>query len=107
MIEELKLEDETIDNILIITKALSTPTRYKILKILSEEEKDISELAKDLKLTEANISAQVKHLDKAGLISCRYEPGEHGVRKLCRTKVSSIIIKFPNNNMVDTVRIDN
>lgn len=107
MINDLLLSDDSIEDVLVVTKALSTPTRYKILKLLASEERDISEIAERLELTEANISAQVKHLEKANLVSSRYEPGEHGVRKLCRTSVNSVTIKFSNNNRVEKVKIEN
>jgi predicted transcriptional regulator len=70
------------ENLISIAKAISSPTRVTILKLLNQRPMDVSELAKALKQTEANISAQIKLLDQAGLITCRYEPGDHGVRKI-------------------------
>ena len=53
---------------------------------------DISSIAKRMKQTEANTSAQIKHLEKTGILESRYEPGAHGVRKVCKTKVRRIIL---------------
>ena len=75
----LNLDEESLK---LIAKAISSPTRLTILKLLNEKPMDVSELAKALQQTEANISAQIKILDQAGLVSCRYEPGDHGVRKI-------------------------
>jgi predicted transcriptional regulator len=75
-----------------ITKALKSPTRQKILSILRDTPLDVSRIAKRLSQTEANISAQVQLLQKAGLVSCRYEAGDHGVRKICEVVVDKIII---------------
>ncbi len=85
----LKNDDEQIIS---VSKAIASKTRWKILKILLDRELDISRLAEAMEQTEANVSAQVKHLEKAKLVTCRYEPGEHGVRKICRTNVDRIEI---------------
>jgi len=78
-----------------IFKALASKTRRTILSLLKNGEKlDISRIAQHLKQTEANISAQIKILEKAGLILSRYEPGERGVRKICEPACEKLIIKF-------------
>ena len=87
----LSLKDDE-ERIIKVSKAIASKTRWKILKILLTKELDISRLAEAMEQTEANVSAQVKHLEQAQLVICRYEPGEHGVRKICRTNVDSIDI---------------
>ena len=78
-----------------IFKALASETRWKILNLLKNGEKlDISRIAEALKQTEANISAQIKILEKAGLVISRYEPGERGVRKICEPACEKLIIKI-------------
>ncbi|MHA1339645.1 MAG: ArsR/SmtB family transcription factor [Promethearchaeota archaeon] len=77
-----------------ITSALKSPTRQKILQIVKKSPMDVSELAKELNQTEANISAQIKNLEKVGLIKCSYKPGGHGVRKICEAVVDKIIIEL-------------
>lgn len=63
-------------------KALASKTRITILKVIDEHPGiDISRLAEALGQTQANISAQVFILDKAGLLKFDYVPGEHGVSK--------------------------
>ncbi|MCG3222920.1 MAG: ArsR/SmtB family transcription factor [Candidatus Heimdallarchaeaceae archaeon] len=92
MTEILELSDE--ENIIKLAKALSSPTRYKIVKLLLDKEMDISSIAKRMKQTEANTSAQIKYLEKAGVLDSRYEPGAHGVRKVCKTRVNKIILNI-------------
>ena len=92
--KEIKLLDHQKEEIITVAKAISSNTRFMILKILANEELDISRLADRLEQTEANVSAQVKQLEKANLISSRYEPGEHGVRKICRTAIKRISIQI-------------
>jgi len=83
-------------NVQVIGKALSSKTRWAILKLVSEKEMDVSRIAENLGQTEANISAQIKILEKAGLISSHYEPGEHGVRKICKPACKKLTIQiFP------------
>ncbi|MHA1245881.1 MAG: ArsR/SmtB family transcription factor [Candidatus Thorarchaeota archaeon] len=81
--------DEAIQR---IGRALSSGTRLKILRLLLESEKDVTRVARHLGGTEANASAQIKILYEAGLLECRYEPGQHGLKKISRTKVKRIII---------------
>ena len=79
-----------------IAKALSSPTRLKILRYLSEGPLDISAIAKKLDQTEANSSAQLAILQKSGLVISRYEPGNHGVRKICELRYNNIEIDLVN-----------
>ncbi len=55
---------------------------------------DVSNIASNLDMTEANISAQIKKLEEAGLITCDYASGEHGVRKISKLKYDRVLIKF-------------
>ncbi|MHA1720909.1 MAG: ArsR/SmtB family transcription factor [Promethearchaeota archaeon] len=82
------------DELVKISKALSSPTRQLILKFLSNGPLDISAIAKKLNQTEANSSAQLAILQKAGLVDSRYEPGNHGVRKICELRYNSIEINL-------------
>ncbi|MFX0074315.1 MAG: ArsR/SmtB family transcription factor [Candidatus Hermodarchaeota archaeon] len=79
-----------------VAKALTSPTRRLILSIIqkSDEGMDVSNIASILKMTEANISAQIKNLQEAGLIYCNYCSGNHGVRKISKVKYDKIIINF-------------
>jgi len=87
--ERFEVPDEDVPH---VAKALSSKTRWKILSLLRDKSMDVSRIAKALKQTEANISAQVKILEQAGLIKSHYEPGEHGVRKVCEPAVKQVII---------------
>ncbi|NHJ04478.1 MAG: ArsR family transcriptional regulator [Candidatus Heimdallarchaeota archaeon] len=89
--ETLDVNDERIT---IVAKALSSKTRIDILKMTSEKDIDVSRIAALLNQTEANISAQIKILEQAGLLISRYEPGMHGVRKICSTKIDTVIFKL-------------
>ncbi len=77
-----------------LAAALKSKTRREIIKILRKEALDVSRLAKRLNQTEANISAQIQQLQKVGLVKSRYEPGDHGVRKICEVHIDRIIIEL-------------
>jgi len=85
---------ESDDQVEKIVKALSSRTRRKILHYIQEEPMDVSSIASNLNMTEANISAQIKKLEEADLIICDYTSGAHGVRKLSKIKFHKLTIKF-------------
>ncbi len=85
---------ESDEEIELILKALSSKTRRNILKQIQSEPMDVSKIAADLKMTEANISAQIKKLEEANLIICDYNSGKHGVRKISQIKFNQLLLKF-------------
>jgi len=86
------LEINNDEEILRIGRALSSGTRLKILRLLLDGEKDVTRVATHLGGTEANASAQIKILYEAGLLDYRYEPGQHGLKKISKTKIKRIVI---------------
>jgi len=93
-IESIKINsDEEIEQ---IVKALSSQTRRNILRQIQTEIDglDVSRIAAKLGMTEANISAQIKKLEKAGLIKCDYSSGQHGIRKISTLKYDKLTIAF-------------
>jgi len=88
--------NESNDRFEKVVKALSSVTRRRILYHIqnSNDGMDVSNIASSLKMTEANISAQIKKLQEAGLIFCEYCSGNHGVRKISKVKFSRIIINL-------------
>jgi predicted transcriptional regulator len=51
----------------------------------------VDELAKDINQSKANTSAQIRILEKAGLVKTIYKPGVRGVKKICTSNVREII----------------
>ncbi|MHA1146250.1 MAG: ArsR/SmtB family transcription factor [Candidatus Helarchaeota archaeon] len=66
-------------------QALSNPTRLKILQLCRRKRCFIREIARELGHTEANISAQVKRLERVGMLDVELEAATHGIRKYVRT----------------------
>ncbi len=94
--ERRSLVNDSNDQIEKVAKALSSATRRLILLQIqsSNEGMDVSNIASILNMTEANISAQIKKLQEAGLIYCNYCSGNHGVRKISKLKFDRIIINL-------------
>ena len=92
MSDTIKISEK--NEIKALAKALSSDTRYKIAVLLKDKELPITKIADELGQTEANISAQIKFLEKAKIVECRYEPGDHGVRKICKTEKRIVVINL-------------
>ena len=105
--KNLYLDGTNLEEIIKITKLLGSMTRYKIIQQLAKGEIDISTLADILGQTEANVSAQVKRLEKAEILKCKYMPGVHGVRKVCRTIIANLSIKLVPDEVVQKAREQN
>lgn len=84
----------------IFAQALSSPTRLKIIYYLSlHGEAGISELARNLNTTKANISMQVKKLEELELVSIiNLKKAKNKTRKIVKLNVDRIIFTFPRNN---------
>jgi predicted transcriptional regulator len=96
-LDQVSEEDTPVCNdaqLELIFKALSSKTRRDILREIQNEPKDVSDIAGILDMTEANISAQIKKLEKANLITCEYSSGMHGVRKISQIKYKKIHLTF-------------
>ena len=102
--EKVSISISTDDRFELIMKALSSKTRRDIIREIKKHEDglDVSELAnllnspikKNASMTEANISAQIKKLEEAGLICCDYCSGQHGVRKISKLCINELLLKF-------------
>ena len=92
----MSLMNDSNNQIEKVAKALSSLTRRKILLRIqnSNDGMDVSNIASILNMTEANISAQIKKLQEAGLIYCDYCSGNHGVRKISKLKFDKIVINL-------------
>lgn len=79
------------DEALKVAQAL-TATTLKILRMLSSKSLDVSTIAREMGLSEAYISEQVRLLQDLELIQVNYERGKRGIRKICRSAVTKVTI---------------
>ena len=73
-----------------IASALSSETRIKILEYLKDKEADIGQIAELINQSKANASAQMRILERYGLVKTTYKPGIRGVKKICTSTVKEI-----------------
>jgi len=67
-------------------------TSFRILRLLSKERLDVSEIAKRLGLSESYMSGQIRFLEESKLIRVDYEQGKRGIRKMCKLVVKRITL---------------
>ena len=70
---ERKPEKETLEQIAELFKGFADPTRVRILWLLLEQEKCVTEIADELELTQSAVSHQLRMLKQMHLIKFRRE----------------------------------
>lgn len=80
------LHEVTLDKTTQTFKALSDPTRVRILHLLFHKECSVNEIAKTLGLQQSTVSHQLRYLKQLRLIKCRrhkttlhYSPEDHHI----------------------------
>ncbi len=79
---------KTLQQITTIGEAVSHPVRLKLLYLLSERERYIYDLAKDLALSRQVVQLHLKRLEKAGFVEgdLRLEDNDNRAKKFYRLK---------------------
>lgn len=76
-----------------VFKALSAPTRVRILELLYEEgDWKMDDIARKLKLTNSAVSLHVERLVKAGLVEVQAIPGIRGTCKICKPRYDGLMV---------------
>lgn len=83
-----------IDDMSQMAKALSSPIRLEILKLLNGNSRTMSELSKLLYVSMSSISMHTAILKDAGLITIIPKPGMHGAQKLCGIRAGLITFEI-------------
>ncbi len=79
----------------IVAKALKAKSRVMILKILYEEDMNITSLAERMGMSIAAVSEHIKILVEAGLTTIHYKSGMHGgVKKVCSTNTKNVVFNI-------------
>ncbi len=98
MAKFLNLDMENTEAIYDVGKALSSPIRIEILKLLYDESLIIGEIAKKLSIPASSAAMHLKILEKANLIRMEEQPGTRGSTKLCNRKSDYINISLVGTN---------
>ena len=89
----LDVEDDSSGKIFeSIGKALSSPVRIKILKILKYKSMNIVEISDKIKIPVSSTAFHIKTLEDAGLIVTESQPGIRGSQRVCSVCVDDIFI---------------
>ena len=83
-----------VEEMCAIGKALSSPVRVEMFKLLSEESLIIGEIAKKLNIPGSSAAFHLKILEEAGLIRMEEQPGTRGNMKLCKRKVDRVFLNL-------------
>jgi predicted transcriptional regulator len=76
-------------------KALSSPVRVGILKLLHDEgPQNVNAIAAALELPQSSVSANVQVLEEAGLIRTETQRAKKGNQKVCHTLFDEVLVMF-------------
>lgn len=76
-------------------KALSSPLRVQIIKVLTTNRSaNLNELADILGVTNGALTSHIKALHEAGLIDIQNTPGKRGLQKTCNLREGKVLIDF-------------
>nr|WP_294492409.1 helix-turn-helix domain-containing protein [uncultured Anaerosporobacter sp.] len=81
------------DKIAKIAKALSSPTRLKIINILKNTTMSIQEISDTLDIPASSTALHIKNLEEAGLIITESQPGMHGSMRVCTCSMQSLYLQ--------------
>lgn len=77
-----------------VLKALSSEKRLRILELLSDKPRNVSEIAAALDFPLSTANMHISSLEDAGLLITDLHPGERGLQKICARAYTTIIIEF-------------
>jgi predicted transcriptional regulator len=102
-----KIKDFTLENIKEICefgKAISSPVRLEIIKLLYQDNYSISQIAEALELPQSSTAFHLKLLEAADLIRMEEQPGSHGTMKVCSRKQDYANLCFlPRSSQINQV----
>jgi DNA-binding transcriptional ArsR family regulator len=92
--------DELLNRIAEVLKAMADPTRLKVLHVLHNGERCVSDILEVVGGSQANVSKHLSVLKRAGLVDCRraglnvyYRIIDEGVFTICRNVCDSLELR--------------
>ncbi len=82
-----------------ILKSLASAPRLKILKLLSDQVLNVSEIGEALNLPTSTATLHVNTLEAAGLITAELRPAARGLQKVCARAYDVIIVELSRGNL--------
>lgn len=93
----LELNAENEGYLCKVAKALSSPDRIKILKLLYYNSYNIAEIAECLHIAASTAALHIRTLESADLIHVEQQPGSRGSMKICSRKNDFVSIRLVGN----------
>ncbi len=101
----LSLMDEKNDEtVCAVGRALSSPDRLQILRLLSVSPMNMLEISKILNLPTSSVSNHIAILQDAKLVDVKFQPAKKGHMKLCYKQLIKIEFNYPETDAKDTVK---
>lgn len=96
------------NEVLEISKALSSEIRLKIIELLIEKRTlNMKELAQALNVTNGALTSHIKQLSDCGIVAVSLVPGKRGSQKVCRLQEDKFLIEFvPKNQGLQTYQVE-
>lgn len=94
MAKLLDLNADDKEALCLFGKALSSPIRVEIIKLLYNYSFNIAEIAERMNIPASSAAMHVRALEAAGLINTEVQPGERGSMKLCSRKSDYVTIRL-------------
>jgi len=91
--KRLNLEGEKAIQVL---KVVSSRTRFEILELLSTKEMGVTELSKQLSISQPAVTVHLQQLEKVGLVKSEIQQINGTYQKICIRIYDEIIIKLPS-----------
>lgn len=93
---------KTLQQMISIGEAISHPVRLKLLYLLSERERYIYDLAKDLDISRQVVQLHLMRLEKAGFVESdlRLEDNDNRAKKFYRLKEFNVEMGIEDLNQI-------
>lgn len=90
--KHVSLSIDRPEQLLPIARALASPVRLDMLRLLGGRSHNVGELAEALALPVSTAALNVRVLEAAGLVACEQQPGVRGTMKLCHRRLDTVAI---------------
>lgn len=106
MKEQLKLGVHQMEELAVVGKALSSPIRIEMLRILEKNHYNVNELAEMLEIPASSAAMHVRVLEESGLIQTELKPAVRGSMKICKKTVGTVFIDLEETEKRNYERIN-
>ncbi len=99
MPKEIELNIERTEELYIVVKALASPIRIGIIKLLNNNPLNVIEISEHLGIPASTAGVNVRILEEAGIIHTELQPGNRGSMKVCSRRWDLIKIILENRTI--------